>query len=251
MELQRIVWTWDLLIHRLRESEPDLGQPVGRSCRPIEAERRQDGRLTIALGCWLAADLALLAQEFNRARMDNAIGEVLGDHVQVILVAWPGGLAPPAATTSGKDIPPPEILVRPSTEAREEAVKCESPIQRLFFARAAARGIALRCQYPVLTYRLDFAVPRLRMAAEVAGWDWHRSGRGKAERRDREQHLGMEGWRVIWFSGVQVLENVDRCLDEFIQLVPAMAGIRMGGGRLVGRGSRQGFRHGQHREKRQ
>jgi len=63
-------------------------------------------------------------------------------------------------------------------------------------------------------------VPRFRVAAEVAGWEARRGP------REREQRLGAEHWRVLWFAGQEVHANVEKCVDELARLLPrdALAG---------------------------
>lgn len=91
---------------------------------------------------------------------------------------------------------------------------CESALERQFFARAWQRGLYLSCQVPVLNYRLDFALPRERLGAEIIGWDGPRPGR--TARWEREQQLGAESWQILYFSGAEVHKNVDRCLDDLV-----------------------------------
>src|SRR5215216_5384588 len=176
MELRRVVWSWETALARLVEREPPLGRSARRSCRPIAAERRDDGRLTLVLGCWWPPDLNDLGQPVGVSRLDAALSEFLDDQVRTILAPWPGGMAPPQPGPEPDEVAPPDILAGLPDEAREAARACESALQRLLFARAWARGLQLACQYPALNYRLDFALPRARVGAEVVGWEGPRPG---------------------------------------------------------------------------
>ncbi|MBI2865387.1 MAG: DUF559 domain-containing protein [Chloroflexi bacterium] len=227
MELQRIIWSWDMLTRRLAETEPDIGSALFRSCRPVAAQRYRDGRLLVVLGCWWPVDQQYLDREASRVRLNSALGNMLSDKVVTALVLWPGGAASPSSSESALDqIPAPDILEGLPPEAREEAAKCESVVQRLFFARAHRRGLRLRCQHPLLTFRLDFALPERRLGAEVMGWDWRTGASGAIERRERQEQLEQHGWQILFFSGSQVLSDVDRCVATLAKAVqsPAVPG---------------------------
>ncbi|MBI2954489.1 MAG: DUF559 domain-containing protein [Chloroflexi bacterium] len=219
MELQHIIWSWDTLVQRLVENQPDIGRSVYRSCRPIAAQRYRDGRLLLVLGCWWAADMENLRPEVSLARLSDALGSMLSERVSTLITRWPGGIA--HALPSGAEeeqIPAPDVLQGLPEKAREEASRCESAIQRLFYARAYASGLRLRCQFPVLNYRLDFALPERRTGAEVLGWELRSRHPGAAERRDREEQLEHNGWQILMFSGSQVLSDVDGCVSKLARL---------------------------------
>lgn len=221
MELQRIVWHWDTLVERLRDSEPDLYVPLRRSCRPLEAERRADGVLVVAVGVWLRVDLAALRDRHVLERLGKALGRMLEDRLRIVVAPWPGGIVDRVDEEASG---PPDMLAGLPQDAVAAAASCESPVQRYFYARAYRRGLRPRCQYPLDRFRLDFALPERRIAAEVVGWDWDRA-RGGGLPREREEQLGVTGWRLRWFSGSQVLSNVERCLDEWEAMTSAGQGL--------------------------
>jgi very-short-patch-repair endonuclease len=212
VELRRVIWSWETALLRLLEREPVLGRAVRRSCRPIAAERRDDGRLTLAIGCWWPPDLETLGQPANRSRLEAALSEFLDDQVRPALAAWPGGMAPPTAGPDPDEVAPPDILAGLPPEAREAARPCESALERRLFVEAWRRGVRLVCQYPALNYRLDFALPRERLGAEIIGWEGPRPDR--TDRWEREQHLGAEAWRILYFSGLEVHRDARRCAED-------------------------------------
>ncbi|TAK34088.1 MAG: DUF559 domain-containing protein [Chloroflexota bacterium] len=216
MELQRIVWTWPSLVARLATEDVRLSQALDRACRPLAAERSGDERLTLVLGCWLEDELQFLSDETNIARLANALGALLEERVDLEIVPWPAGMAAAHADVSAP-VQAPDLLDGLPEEAREEAIKCETPIQRYFFAEAWRRGIRFRCQHPVLTYRLDFALPRQKIGVEIVGWRWLQ--RGTMGRYERGQSLGGLGWQVLWFSGHETSADVDSCLDRLARLL--------------------------------
>jgi very-short-patch-repair endonuclease len=218
MELRRVIWSWETALGRLLEREPPLGRAARRSCRPIAAERKDDGRLTLVLGCWWPPDLNNLREPTSVSRLDSALSEFLDDQVRTVLAPWPGGMAPPRPELEPDEVQPPDILAGLPQEARERASVCESALERLLFARAWARGLQLVCQYAALNYRLDFAVPRERLGAEVIGWDGLRTSR--TARWEREQQLGADSWRIFYFPGAVVHRDVERCVDQLVAAAP-------------------------------
>jgi very-short-patch-repair endonuclease len=214
MELRRIIWAWDTIVLRLHADEPALGRPLRRSCRPIAAERYADGLLRVVLGCWWPADLDFLSDPDLGERLDAALGAMLEDRIGTTVVSWPSGMARGVAASGVDDLPAPDLLVGVPEAVRLEAASCESALQRWFFGRAYARGLRLQCQYVVEHYRLDFALPRFRIAAEVAGWE------ARHGPREREQQLGAQRWRVLWFAGQEVHADADRCVAALLRLVP-------------------------------
>jgi hypothetical protein len=110
VELRRVIWSWETALLRLLEREPALGRAVRRSCRPIAAERRDDGRLTLALGCWWPPDLETLGQPVHRSHLEAVLSEFLDDQVRPSLAAWPGGMAPPSPGPDPDEVAPPDVL---------------------------------------------------------------------------------------------------------------------------------------------
>ncbi|HEY8885038.1 MAG TPA: DUF559 domain-containing protein, partial [Chloroflexota bacterium] len=81
--------------------------------------------------------------------------------------------------------------------------------------------------YPVLNYRLDFALPQQQVGVEIEGWDWRAWTRpGAVDRREREQTLGYEGWTIRWFTGEEILNHLERSVDEVARLVNGRGGRR-------------------------
>jgi very-short-patch-repair endonuclease len=226
MELRRVVWSWETALLRLMQQEPVLGRATRRSCRPIAAERRPDGRLTLVLGSWWPPDLHALHQPANLNRLDSALSEFLDDQVRTTLVAWPGGMAAPQPDPEPEEVDPPDILAGLPPEAREAARPCESALQRLLFAHAWRSGVEMTCQYPALNYRIDFALPRDRIGAEVIGWEGPNPGR--TARWEREQQLGAEAWRVLYFPGLVVHRAVERCVGELLAALGTANGRQSG-----------------------
>jgi len=189
---------------RLLAEQPDLGLPLSRSCRPLAAERHPDGKLATILGCWWPPDLAVLEDPLLRERLDHTLGPILEDEVETQVVEWPAGFA--RAAISDDEVQAPDIMGSLPPDARAAADACEGPLQRWFFARAYAQGLRLEVQHVIDHYRVDFAIPRSRVAAEILGWE------ARHGPRDRERGLGDRAWRVLWFAGEEVHADADRCV---------------------------------------
>ena len=203
-----------MITQRLLEARP----APWKGCIPIlsvhRCQRYNDGRLLVVLGCWLTEDLNFLSTDSSRLRLGNSLGEMLAEKMATAVVRWPGGMVKPSGTVSSEiEIPSPDVLQGLPEAAREEASKCESVIQRYFFARAYARGLRLICQHPILHYRLDFAIPERRIGAEVMGWDWRAGSSSMREMRERQNQLEEAGWKISLFSGSQVLADVEKCIS--------------------------------------
>jgi very-short-patch-repair endonuclease len=214
MELRRIFWAWETMLARLMERDPALGQAVRRSCRPIAAERRDDGRLTLVLGCWWPPDFGELRLPATLNQLDAALSEFFDDQVRTVVESWPGGMAPPSPGPEPDEVRPPDVMLGLPRAAREAAQACESSLQRLFFASAWRQGLRLVCQHRVLNFRLDFAQPRARLGAEIIGWEGPRPGR--TARWERQQQLGADAWRILYFTGAEVHHDVERCVKALV-----------------------------------
>ena len=238
MELRQIIQAWQTLVLRLDADEPRLGRPLRRAAHPLAAERSADGKLLVVLGCWLLPDLEFLTDPDVGEQIAAALSRMLEDEIVVKVVSWPSGMA--QAPPDAADVPAPDLLAGVPEVARIEAANCESALQRWFYARAYRRGLRPEIQYVVGHYRLDFAVPRYRVAAEVAGWD------ARQGPREREFQLGAERWRVAWFSGHDAHADVDRCVSALLRLLPqdayAAPGPRRAPAQPLPRRRRNGYR---------
>lgn len=79
-------------------------------------------------------------------------------------------------------------------------------------------------ELPVDGYRLDFAViggviDSWRVAVECDGHEWHDRTKEQAEHdRKRDRYLQREGWRVMRFTGREIVRNVGECVAELLGL---------------------------------
>jgi very-short-patch-repair endonuclease len=90
-------------------------------------------------------------------------------------------------------------------------------------------GIVLGQQVPVAGYRLDFAMKRgegeARIAIELDGHAYHDASPDTAERdRVRDRVLTAMGWRVIRFTGREVVRDAMTCARTAHELMLAVSG---------------------------
>ncbi|MBZ0097238.1 MAG: DUF559 domain-containing protein [Sulfuricella sp.] len=67
---------------------------------------------------------------------------------------------------------------------------------------------------PDRRYRIDIALPSIRVALEVDGWQFHGQHR-KAHQSDRERQnlLAVNGWLVLRFTTGQIFKDMPSVLD--------------------------------------
>lgn len=114
------------------------------------------------------------------------------------------------------------ILILPATP-----LTLNSPIEKRFWAAYVNTGLWVGSLSDLVSqwelfggrYRLDFALPRLKIGIELDGYEYHSSK--EAFTRDRERHRQIEaaGWRIIRFSGSEVVANADACVRETARLI--------------------------------
>ncbi|QMU67109.1 DUF559 domain-containing protein [Streptacidiphilus sp. P02-A3a] len=105
----------------------------------------------------------------------------------------------------------------------------ESPIEKAFwdaYQKITPAELAdLRAQYSVLggKYRLDFAIPEKKIAIELDGYAWHSSPQSFTRDRARQRDLEFHGWRLIRFSGAEIVNDSSGCVRQAARMVNAWA----------------------------
>jgi very-short-patch-repair endonuclease len=80
-------------------------------------------------------------------------------------------------------------------------------------------GVGFRRQAPMGRYVVDFVSHRLQLVIEVDGGQHARSS-VKAHDRVRDQWLGARGYRVLRFTNVDVLRNLEGVADRIANEIP-------------------------------
>lgn len=101
--------------------------------------------------------------------------------------------------------------------------KSESPPHDILWAELAdIEGIVREYQgaVPGRRFRLDIALPDIKLAVEVDGWQYH--GKFKdahAKDRERQNLLVLEGWQVLRFSAGQIYSETDKCVKTILKKI--------------------------------
>lgn len=116
---------------------------------------------------------------------------------------------------------------------------CQSPIEAILLVHLYGRvAYDTMCelipQAPIGRYRIDLAIvecdwhenpPRVRLAIECDGHDFHERTKEQAardKRRDRE--LVAAGWQVLRFTGSEIRNEAKRCADEVLSIINGLGG---------------------------
>ncbi|MDO6658005.1 endonuclease domain-containing protein [Anaerobacillus sp. 1_MG-2023] len=102
------------------------------------------------------------------------------------------------------DIKSDKVNFNPSQFQR---TKCESPIERRLYDVLVFNNYYVETQYPLGNYRIDLAIPYLKLAIECDGKQYHSSTQQKAHDRRKDKYLRSKGWKVMRFTGRQINRN--------------------------------------------
>ena len=80
-------------------------------------------------------------------------------------------------------------------------------------------GVGFRRQMPIGPYIVDFVAHRMRLVIEVDGGQ-HLTAEGQEADRTRDEWLAGRGYRVLRFSNLDVLQNVDGVADAIDAALP-------------------------------
>lgn len=100
-----------------------------------------------------------------------------------------------------------EHLERRAAALRRDATPAERRFSRAF--RAAFPGRALRSQYVIPPYIVDFYVPDRQLVIEIDGGQHCES----AYDRRRDRRLRRRGYTIVRFWNKDIRENIDGCLE--------------------------------------
>lgn len=86
-----------------------------------------------------------------------------------------------------------------------------SPIEDAFWQDIRSEGAVLYPQYPACGFFLDFAHPKVKVAVECDGKQWHMD-----RKKDwaRDDILRKHGWTVYRLTGRQCFEDTKQKLDD-------------------------------------
>jgi very-short-patch-repair endonuclease len=94
----------------------------------------------------------------------------------------------------------------------------QSPLEQMFY-ELAFLDLHIYPQHPVGKYRLDFAIPDKRVAIELDGHEYHKTKYQRTHDAKRDRWLYGQGWHVLRFTGTEIHQDLNRCIDEICTLV--------------------------------
>ncbi len=106
--------------------------------------------------------------------------------------------------------------------SNEQEDFCGSPIENIFWERVQRQKKMLESlvpQFPIKNYRVDFAIPEMKIAIELDGHDYHKTKQQRTNDAKRERELQELGWKVIRFTGTEIYQNIENCLRQLFRIV--------------------------------
>lgn len=93
--------------------------------------------------------------------------------------------------------------------------KCESPIEEMLMEALVKKGHQVYSQEPCGAYRIDLSIygKNRKVAIECDGEAYHSSREQLAHDRKKDFYLKKNKWIVLRFSGSEIYQNRDRCIQ--------------------------------------
>ncbi len=121
------------------------------------------------------------------------------------------------------------VFIEPSLElepAFEKFIECrsklnqaQSPIETIFMKTALLVIDNLSPQVQIGPYRVDFAIKDKGIVIELDGHDYHKTKEQRTRDASRQRYLEINGWRVIRFTGTEIYNSAERCVNETLVLI--------------------------------
>lgn len=111
-------------------------------------------------------------------------------------------------------------------------MKTDSPIEAQFLDAIARTGETLladiKTQHQIGPFRVDFALPALRVVIEVDGHAWHASREQRTRDARRDRYLTREGWTVLRYTGSEVFNSARVCARDLVDHARRVHRARLG-----------------------
>lgn len=90
----------------------------------------------------------------------------------------------------------------------------DSPLERMLYyeLRYSYKGQIVP-QHPLGPYRIDFALPKYKLALECDGYQYHSSEKAQLHDRNRDAYMKRAGWKVMRFT------YKDLCRENIAQTI--------------------------------
>ena len=115
------------------------------------------------------------------------------------------------------------VFNRSRTKGHRKALRRQptEPEVRLWsWLRNSQLGVRFRRQHGIGPYIVDFYCAGAALVIEVDG-DSHYPGDGSCPDADRDAYLNACGLRVLRFTNLDVMENVEGVVEEILEWLPA------------------------------
>lgn len=101
-----------------------------------------------------------------------------------------------------------EILFSPIEEFLHEALK-----------RNKLDHLTQR-EYAIGPYKIDFAIPVVKLAIECDGAEYHRENQEQLDRdQRRDKYLARKGWRTLRIEGIAIRKDINYCIERIKQAI--------------------------------
>ncbi len=102
----------------------------------------------------------------------------------------------------------------------------QSKPERVFWRMWQSQGInedksgdlELKKQVQIGKYRIDFGFPDRKIGIEVDGLAYHNGQETFVADRKRQRWIEAQGWRVIRFAAVEILNDPQACVNEVVEM---------------------------------
>lgn len=91
----------------------------------------------------------------------------------------------------------------------------KTDIEKIMKEKLKEAGIEVVSQFPIRCkygYILDYAIPELKIDIECDGEAWHKEG--NSHDRKRNAYLKSKGWIILRFTGKEIKDNIQKCIDK-------------------------------------
>ncbi len=98
--------------------------------------------------------------------------------------------------------------------------KYKTNIEKIMEKSLQENYIKYSYDYPVRSkygYRIDFALPELKIIVECDGDVWHPDG--NSHDRKRDGYFRSQGWKILRFKGSLIETNIDSCIEKIKEMI--------------------------------
>ncbi len=122
-------------------------------------------------------------------------------------------------TVFGQIIAQIETIIQKTKAEQAQVERTESKIEEIFWNNVKNEIPGVYIQYWIGIYRVDFAIPDLKIAIECYSQEFHSSAMARTKDAERERILHIKGWRIIHFTGTEIKHDVQKCVRDLKKIV--------------------------------